>query len=108
MKKLNFNEFLDAERNNPELIEKRVGNIVDVEFLPKNKKMIKMTVKFDENDTRSVISNIGGRLEDINVLKGINMPFITNLEPAIVSKHESQAMIVVTEVDGKLDLNPIL
>ena len=33
MKKLNFNEFLDAERNNPELIEKRVGNIVDVEFL---------------------------------------------------------------------------
>ncbi len=64
--------------------------------------MIKMTVKFNENDTRSVISNIGGRLADISVLKGKQIPFVTNLEPAIVSKHESQGMIVLEEKDGEL------
>ena len=108
MKKLNYAEFLDAQQNNPGLLETKVGNIISAEFLPKNKKMIKMMVKFDENDTRSVISNIGGELGDISVLNGINMPFITNLEPAIISKHESQAMIVVDKIDGKLNLNPVL
>ena len=95
---------MDAKENHPDLIETTTGNIVDVEFLPKNKKMIKITVKFGENDTRTVISNIGGKMDDINVLKGKNIPFITNLEPAIVSKHESQAMIVVEEIDGKIVL----
>jgi tRNA-binding EMAP/Myf-like protein len=100
---INFEQFLQAkESGNESIIEKTIGNIVEVEFLPKNKKMIKMTVRFGETDIRPVISNIGGRLEDINVLKGLDIPFITNLEPAIISKHESLAMIDLEEVDGKL------
>ena len=97
---INYDTYMQAqESGNTDIIETTVGNIVDVAFLPKNKKMIKMTVKFSDTDTRDVISNIGGRLADINVLKGKNMPFITNLEPSIISKHESQAMIVVDEND---------
>lgn len=100
---INFETFLQAKENGKnELIETTIGTIEEVEFLPKNKKMIKMTVKFNENDIRPVISNIGGRLIDISVLKGKQIPFVTNLEPAIISKHESKAMIVLEEKDGEL------
>lgn len=100
---INIDAYYEAkEKGNTDIIETTVGTVEHVEFLPKNKKMIKMTVKFNENDTRSVISNIGGRLADISVLKGKQIPFVTNLEPAIVSKHESQGMIVLEEKDGEL------
>lgn len=101
--KLSFEDFLSAKENGKnELIETTMGLIQEVEFLPKNKKMIKMTVKFNDNDIRPVVSNIGGRLPDISVLRGKEMPFVTNLEPAVISKHESLAMIVVEEKDGEL------
>ena len=100
---INIEAYFEAkEKGNTDIIETTVGTIESAEFLPKNKKMIKMMVRFSDSDLRSVISNIGGRLPDISVLKGKQMPFVTNLEPAIVSKHESQAMIVVEEENGEL------
>lgn len=100
---INFETFLQAkESGNNDVIETTVGTIETVEFLPKNKKMIKMTVKFSDTDIRPVISNIGGRLADITILKGKQIPFVTNLEPAIISKHESNAMIVLEEENGEL------
>ncbi len=100
---INFDAFLQAQQEgNTDIIETTLGTIQEVEFLPKNKKMIKMVVKFNETDVRDVISNIGGKLPDISILKGKELPFITNLEPAIISKHESRAMIVLEEKDGNL------
>jgi len=102
---IDYQTWHDAmESGKTDCIETTVGNIQTVEFLPKNKKMIKMVVKFSEDDTRTVISNIGDRLESISLLKGLDMPFVTNLIPTIISKHESQAMIVIEEKDGNLIL----
>jgi tRNA-binding EMAP/Myf-like protein len=101
--KINIADYYAAKENGKnEIIEITTGLIQEVEFLPKNKKMIKMTVKFSDTDIRPVISNIGGKLADISILKGKEMPFVTNLEPAVVSKHDSLAMIVVEEKDGEL------
>ena len=39
---IDFDTYMQAhESGNTDIIETTVGNIVDVEFLPKNKKMIK-------------------------------------------------------------------
>ena len=71
----------------------QVGKITEVERIPKNKKMIKMVVNFG-NVNKTVISNIGGNMEDISLLKDMCFPFITNLEPSERNGHMSEAMIV--------------
>ena len=94
MDKLSFDAFLKAvEENNFNIIEIKNGIIINVERIPKNKKMIKMVVKFDDADIRTVISNIGSKYEDINVLNNTEMLFVINLEPATLCGFESTAMI---------------
>ena len=96
MEKINFEEYLKfvdtplAETK----IEVKTGNIVEVERIPKNKKMIKIVANFGEGDTRTIVSNIGGLMEDISVLVGTSYPFVTNLEPVVKNGLESQAMIM--------------
>ena len=72
----------------------KVGKIIEVERIPKNKKMIRMVVNFDSDGNKTVISNIGGNMEDVSVLVGNCFPFITNLDPTERNGHMSEAMIV--------------
>ena len=72
----------------------KVGKIIEVERIPKNKKMIRMVVNFDCDGNKTVISNIGGNMEDVSVLVGNCFPFITNLDPTEINGHMSEAMIV--------------
>jgi len=94
MEQITFHEYLkySAEMK----IEVKIGNIVEVERIPKNKKMIRIVATFGEGDTRTVISNIGGVMEDVNVLLGMNFPFVTNLIPAMQNGFLSEAMIMFT------------
>ena len=78
----------------------KVGKIIEVERIPKNKKMIKMVVNFDSDGNKTVISNIGGNMEDVSVLTGKCFPFITNLDPTERNGHMSEAMIVADVNDG--------
>ena len=77
----------------------KVGKIVEVERIPKNKKMIKMVVNFG-NGVKTVISNIGGNMEDVSQLIGKCFQFITNLEPVERNGHLSEAMIVADVNDN--------
>jgi tRNA-binding EMAP/Myf-like protein len=103
--KINFEKFLEIEKQ----LEIRIGTIIEVDFLPKNKRMLRLVVDFGSDEKRTVITNIGDKIPEpysyIN-LQGLDLPFITNLEPAIVSGVESQAMIMVpTDSNGKVHIN---
>lgn len=100
--KITFAQFLEIEKQ----LEIKIGTILEADFLPGNKKMVKMTVSFGEGDERTVITNIGNRLAiPFPMLKGAQFPFITNLMPAIINGVESSAMIMVTEnSEGKVEI----
>jgi tRNA-binding EMAP/Myf-like protein len=89
--KITFEEFLNIEKK----LEIKYGTIKLVERI--NKKMLKLTVDFNEEYLRTVITNIGARVDSDNHLIGYQFPFITNLTPATISGYESTAMIMIVE-----------
>ena len=85
-------------------MEITLGTIQSVERVPKSDKMLKMSVFFAEGDQRTVLTNIGNRIDNINDLVFATFPFITNMEPVKIMGIESQAMIMVPEIGDKIDL----
>lgn len=101
---ITFEEFMVMA----DQLDIRIGTINHVEFLPKNKKMLNLTVSFGDED-RTVITNIGDKIDNpIETLTGIQAPFIMNLPPRAVSGIVSSAMIMVAEKDGKIQVGPIV
>lgn len=99
--KINFEEFLSISNR----LEIKVGEILTIDAVPKSDKMIRLSVSFGDGDTRTVMSNIGNRV-DVDNLVGIQLPFITNLEPVKIMGVVSEAMIMVGEtVDGNIEIN---
>lgn len=99
--KITFQEFLEIE----EKLEIKFGTIITAEFLPKNKKMLQLTVDFGEEENRSVVTNIGKQVgEDLAELVGCVLPFITNLEPSIISGINSTAMIMIGQTETGIEL----
>lgn len=95
--KIEFTEFLEIEKK----LEIKYGTIKLAERI--NKKMLKLTVDFDEENLRTVVTNIGNKVEDENMFAELQFPFITNLAPATISGFESQAMIMIVEdEEGKI------
>lgn len=99
--KINFETYLGIEKQ----LEIKLGTIQSVEKMEKSDKMLKLAVFFTENDQRTVMTNIGNRLENVNDLMFLTLPFITNLVPAKIMGVESTAMIMVPTVGDKIDLN---
>ncbi len=98
--KIDFQTFLDVS----EKLEIKVGLIRSVERVPKSDKMLKLQVSFGDEDRRTVMTNIGNRIEDIEELETVQLPFITNLEPAKIMGVMSEAMIMIAENDeGELE-----
>lgn len=117
---IEFSEFLEIEKK----IEIKVGQIINVEDVPKSNKLIKLTVDFG-NETRIVVTNIKPLLnlkEDKDDKIGANLrltlgiavsmddkghhsllnkklAFITNLKPVTMMGIESTAMIVPGEIE---------
>ena len=85
-------------------MEITLGTIQSVERVPKSNKMLKMSVFFTDQDQRTVLTNIGDRIDNIMDLVFGTYPFITNMEPIKIMGIESQAMIMVPEIDGKINL----
>jgi tRNA-binding EMAP/Myf-like protein len=94
--KIEFAEFLEIEKK----LEIKYGTIKFVERI--NKKMLKLSVDFAEDSLRTVVTNIGARVDRDEYLVGTQFPFITNLAPAVISGFESQAMIMIIETDDKI------
>ena len=103
--KITFNRFLELEKE----LEIRVGSILDVEYVPKSSKLLKLKVQFN-GETRTVVTNIRPLLEKmsiienkeyvcVNILKDSKMLFVTNLEPTIIMGIESTAVILPGELE---------
>jgi len=88
---INFGTFVEAANK----LDIRFGIITEVERIPKNKKMIKLVANFGGDVNKTVVSNIGGKVEEINILVGKSFPFILNLEPAERNGIMSEAMILI-------------
>ena len=104
--KINFGQFLEIEKQ----LEIRYGKIISVERMPKSDKMLKLSVDFG-TEIRTVMTNIGSSVEDLEVLLHKFFPYITNLEPAKIMGVVSEAMIMVpTTEDGAINLgqNPLI
>jgi methionyl-tRNA synthetase len=101
--KINFETFKGIEKQ----LEIKLGTIQSVDRIPKSDKMLKLTVFFGEGDQRTVVTNIGNRLENINELMFITLPFITNLEPVKIMGVESTAMIMPPTVGESIKLDGI-
>ena len=99
--KISFDTFLDIETK----LEIKIGMIRSIEHMPKSDKMIKLEVSFGDGDRRTVMTNIGNRV-DVDDLEGRQFPFITNLEPAKIMGVMSEAMIMVVENnEGELEMS---
>lgn len=100
--KITYDEFLEIEKK----LEIRIGQIVDVERIPKSKKLLKLTVIFGPNkeDEKTVVTNLGEKFEPEDIV-GIWCPFIMNLVPSKMMGVESEAMIMVGErPEGQIEL----
>jgi len=95
--KIEFSEFLELEKK----LEIKVGTIILVEDVSKSNKLIKLTVKFGE-ENRTVVTNIKPYLTDPKSLEGKSFLFITNLKPVMMMGVESTAMIMPGEIDKGL------
>jgi methionyl-tRNA synthetase len=95
--KIEFEDFLANK------IEIKAGKVISVTDVPKSKKLIKLEVDFDEESPRVVLTNIKPILGEDYVEKLLNNTFlfITNLKPVEMMGIESQAMILVGELEEK-------
>ncbi len=81
-------------------VDLRVAKIIDVERVPKSKKMLKFTVDIG-SEHRTILSNIGEKMDDLSLLVGKSAIVVANLKPAILMGIESQGMILTTKTaDG--------
>lgn len=101
---ISIEEFANAA----DKLEIKIGKITDVERIPKNKKMIKLTVDFGNDVIKTAVSNIGGNMEDVEQLRGLSFPFCTNLIPAERNGCLSEVMILADIEDNnfKFELKP--
>ena len=97
--KINFETFESISKQ----LEIKLGTIQEVERVPKSDKMLKLGVFFSEGDKRTVMTNIGNKINP-NDLYFATLPFITNLEPAKIMGVVSEAMIMIPSVDEVIDL----
>lgn len=98
--KINFDTFLAIEQQ----LEIKLGTIQEVVKMEKSDKMLKLTVFFDDTDKRTVMTNIGNKVNPHDLMF-VTLPFITNLEPAKIMGVESTAMIMVPTKNEVIDLH---
>jgi putative transcription antitermination factor YqgF len=88
-------------------IEIKLGTIQAVEIVDNADKLLKLTVDLGETSPRQIVSGIREYFEDVQVLVGMQCPFITNLAPRKIKGLVSQGMILAGEADDVFALlNP--
>lgn len=99
---ISFDEFLEIQSK----LDIRIGQIVNAERVPKSDKLIKLTVVFGiaKDDEKTVVTNLGTDFNPDDFL-GLEIPFIMNLKPSKMMGITSEAMIVVGDINGVVQLN---
>ncbi len=81
-----------------------VGKILTVETVEGSEKLLKLSVDFGEENSRTVVSGIRKYFEDPRTLVGVKCAFATNLEPRPLMGLTSEAMILATSSDNYFSL----
>lgn len=77
-------------------IELKVGKIITAEPIEGSDKLLKLSVDFGEEVSRTVISGIA-QYVTLSEFIGSQKIFVTNLEPRMIMGFESQAMILAAK-----------
>lgn len=80
----------------------RVCEIIEASRIPKTDKLLKLLINTGV-DERECITNLGEHFEP-EVFIGKKLPFILNLEPTVIKKVESRAMVFIAEKDGMFEV----
>jgi methionyl-tRNA synthetase len=84
-------------------VQIQVGEIMHVEPVSGSEKLLKLTVKFGEEE-RQILSGIA-KFVSPEELVGKKVPFVTNLKPRAMMGLESNGMILAaTDADGNFSL----
>jgi methionyl-tRNA synthetase len=84
-------------------LDLRVAKILQVERVPKSKKLLKLLIDIGF-EKRTVVSGIGENMPDIQLLVGKQIILVANLKPALLMGIESQGMILSAEHDKVIEL----
>jgi methionyl-tRNA synthetase len=99
--KIKFEEFVEIDNK----LEVKAGKIFAAERIPKSKKLLKLSVRFGKDDTRTVVTNLGETYEPEDLIT-ITTLFITNLEPTTMMGVLSEAMILPgVSVDNTIEFD---
>jgi methionine--tRNA ligase beta chain len=85
-------------------IEIRAGKILEAVPIEGSEKLLKLTVDFDEESPRTILSGIAKYFPDGNGLAGITCGFVANLEPRPMMGLESQGMILAVSGENYFSL----
>jgi methionyl-tRNA synthetase len=98
---IKFDEYLDITSR----LDIQYGQIVSSERVPKSKKLLKLLVLFgpDESDEKVVVTNLGDKFEP-EAFVGLLLPFVRNLVPSEIMGIKSEAMIMVPQFNGFVEL----
>ena len=99
---IEFSEFLEIEKK----LDIRIGKVIAAERVPKSDKLLKLTVIFgiNEGDEKTVVTNLGANFHPDEFI-GLQIPFIMNLKPFKMMGITSEAMIVVGNANGSIQLD---
>ncbi|TXG80791.1 MAG: hypothetical protein E6R13_07485 [Spirochaetes bacterium] len=99
---ISFDEFLEIESK----LDIRIGKVTAAERVPKSDKLLKLTVIFGihEEDEKTVVTNLGANFNP-EVFIGLQAPFIMNLKPSKMMGITSEAMIMVGQGNGSIQLD---
>lgn len=74
-------------------IEVKIGTVKSAERVPETDKLLRLTVDFNEESPRQIISGIAAYVSEPESLVGRQLAFVTNLEPRTIRGLESNGML---------------
>jgi methionine--tRNA ligase beta chain len=84
-------------------VEMRAGKIISAEVVEGSEKLLKLSVDFNEENLRQVISGIA-KFTSPEELVGTTCAFVTNLEPREIMGLQSEAMIMALSGEESFSL----
>lgn len=83
--KISFDDF--------KKVEIKVGKILSAEKVEGSLKLLKLSVSFNEDSPRQIVSGIAKYFPNETLLVGKKCMFVTNLEPRMIMGLESNGML---------------
>ncbi len=85
-------------------VEIKAGTILSASKIENADKLLLLSVDFNEEAPRQIISGIAEKFSNPEELVGKQVAFVTNLEPRTIRGHESQGMILTASSEDSFAL----